>query len=239
MKTPWRKMTNVVYLVAVAIATVILLAPSALLATSTGLNNIPTADVPGDREVVLQTFSNFGSDRGPKYFAGLKTGLLLSNDSDIRFEAGIDSSVGPGGAGPAVFQFKLSAAPGKGATKLAVGTANVALTGNSRDRTGHPFTFGVVTHDFELARITAGYGFQKSNDAAFLGLDKRLAVAGTELQLRGDVIETEGGSDQTGSLGFLWVFHSHLALEAWGSQEFDGGTPVWTLKLNIAHSFKE
>jgi hypothetical protein len=138
-----------------------------------------------------------------------------------------------------VLQFKLSAAPGKRSTKFAVGSANIALTADNRDRTGHPFTFGVVTHDFGLARITAGYGFQKGNDAAFVGLDKWLAPMGTDLQLRGDLIETDGGSNQMGSLGFLWVFHRYFALEAWGSQQIDGGTPVWTLKLNIVHNFKE
>src|SRR5687768_11014827 len=52
-----------------------LLAPESVFATSTGLNNIPTADTPPDRTIVFQGFTNLGDERRPEYIAGFKMGL--------------------------------------------------------------------------------------------------------------------------------------------------------------------
>jgi hypothetical protein len=216
----------------------VLFAPSQSTATSTGLNNIVTAETPADGEVVIQGYSDFGEGRGPDYFAGLKTGLVLYRRWDVRLEAGIDSRLGAGKAGPAVFQAKLATKPWEYMPALALGATNIAVTDHDRDRTGDPFKFVVLTQDLLWLNATAGYGFQPDNDAAFFGLDRWFELADTGLQLRGDVTQIEDGKEWKGSLGFLWVFWDHLAIETWGSQRFDGGDIVWTIKLDLIGNYK-
>ena len=58
-------------------------------ATSTGLNNIPTADVVPYNVLVFQYFGDFGNDNVPDHFAGFKYGLAenIEIGLDGRFYA--------------------------------------------------------------------------------------------------------------------------------------------------------
>ena len=58
-------------------------------ATSTGLNNIPTADVVPDKVLVFQYFSDFGTDNVPDHFVGFKYGLMNN------IEIGLDGRIFP------------------------------------------------------------------------------------------------------------------------------------------------
>ena len=49
----------------------------------------------------------------------------------------------------------------------------MAVTSEDRLRGGEPFSYAVLTHDFSLVRLHAGYGLQtERNNAAFFGVDK-------------------------------------------------------------------
>ena len=56
-------------------------------ATSTGLNNIPTADVVPENVLVFQYFSELGNDNVPDHFAGFKYGLMKN------VEIGLDGRI--------------------------------------------------------------------------------------------------------------------------------------------------
>ncbi len=61
------------------------------LATPTGLNNIPTADVVPQDVLVLQSWTNFGSDVDTSWAAGFKYGPACN------WEVGLDGGLtGPG-----------------------------------------------------------------------------------------------------------------------------------------------
>ena len=203
-------------------------------ATSTGLNNIPTADTPPDRTVVFQAFSNQRHDGDDDYVIGLKMGLRPWGQ---RFEWGVDGRLGEGGSGPAVFQGKYAFQPWDNLPTFAIGFTNLAVTSEDRERVGEPFKFLVLTQDFKLLRGHAGYGIRQDNNAAFFGLDKTIQLLGRDLVLRADVIQTNDQHDWLGSIGFLYALHEHFVVESWVSQPFDDGSPIFTLKLNFIWKF--
>jgi hypothetical protein len=177
--------------------------------------------------------------RSPQYGVRRVLTLHLYQSWDVRLEAGIDGRLGPGEAGPAVFQTKLAIQPWPRLPALAIGATNIAVNDDGRDRTGKPFKFVVLRQNLRWVYVTGGYGFQQENDAAFFGLDRWFEPAGKSLQLRGDVTQIDDGEEWKGSLGFLWVFWKHAALESWGSQRFDGGDIVWTIKLSLIGNYKD
>src|SRR5262245_35694791 len=77
-----------------------LLATRQSSATSSGLNNIPTADTAPHRTLVFQGYPTFGARRSPSHFAGFKFGIdpWEKNRWRNRFEFGMDSYLGPGDA---------------------------------------------------------------------------------------------------------------------------------------------
>jgi hypothetical protein len=201
--------------------------------TSSGLNNIPTADTPADREVVFQFFTNQGpGDDG--YFGGMKMGLRPWGQ---RLEWGVDGRMGEGDEGPLVFQAKYAVQPWENLPTFALGVANLAVTEHGRDRTGEPFKFLVLTHDFELFRAHAGYGWQQDNNAAFFGLDKTIKLFDRDLMLRSDIIQIQDEEQWLGSLGFLYMLHKNLAIESWGSEPLEDGDTIWTIKLDLIFKF--
>jgi hypothetical protein len=205
-----------------------------VFATPSGLNNIPTADTPGDRELVIQQFSTWGDDRQPDYSAGMKMGLQPWGQ---KLEWGVDGHLAPDDAGPAVFQAKYALQPANSWPTLALGIANLAVTSHERDRAGQPFTYGVISHDFTWLRAHAGYGFQHQNDAAFVGLDKTVTVFECPLTLRGDIIQIDDQDQWQASAGFLLRLHKMLAIESWVSQPLDHGKPSVTLKFDFILKF--
>ena len=210
------------------------LAPTLALATSTGLNNIPTADTPPDRTVVFQAFTNIGDERQTDYVLGMKMGL---RPFDQRLEWGFDGRIGESGEQTVVLQAKYAAQPWPNLPTAAVGVANLAFTSHDRDEVGQPFIFIVASHDFGWLRGHAGYGFQTDNDAAFFGLDKTINVLDRDLMLRFDMIQIDDGDQWLGSAGAIYFLDKHLAVESWISLPFESGEPVFTLKLNFIFPF--
>ena len=214
--------------------------PTSTLATSTGLNNIPTADTPGDRQLVFQSFVNIRDERQDDWFLGFKGGL---RPGKLRFEYGADGRIGEGNSQSAVLQFKFAVALSElleseqNLPMVALGVANLALTSNDRDEVGQPAIFPVLTHDFGWFRGHAGYQFQHDNDTAFFGFDKTIELFDRDLMLRTDFIQIDGRDQWLGSAGFIYFIHEHLALESWASFPFDHGEPTFTLKLNLSFTF--
>jgi hypothetical protein len=215
-------------------------ASAPVFATSTGLNNIPTADTPGDRELVFQSFVNIRDERHDDYFLGFKGGL---RPWKVRFEYGADGRIGEGTSQPAVLQFKFAVALSElfeyeqELPMVAVGVVNLGLTSDDRDEVGQPATFPVVTQDFGWFRAHAGYLFQHNNNAAFFGFDKTIELFERDLMLRTDFIQIEDGAQWLGSAGFIYFIHEHFALESWASIPFEHGEPTFTLKMNVIFSF--
>lgn len=201
-------------------------------ATSTGLNNIPTADTPGHREGVFQWFSTFPTEGKADHWGGFKTGLRPWGELH-RLEGGFDSHLAPGKSGPVIFQVKYAVQPWTNLPAIGLGAANLAMTSEDRLRTGQPFSFAVLTHDFRWFRAHAGYALQHGNNTALLGLDKTVKLFDRDLMLRGDFRQIDNREQWLGSAGFLYHFHKHVALESWVSQPTDNGPTSFTLKLNL------
>lgn len=205
-----------------------------LAATSTGLNNIITADTPGHRELVFQSFTNFGDEREADYVAGFKMGLRPWGQ---HLEWGYDGRFGEGEADPAAFQFKYAFQPGEELPWVGLGAVNVAPRAKDRDEVGQPFEFVVLSHDFGWLRGHAGYGFGHDQDAAFFGFDKTVDFLGKDFMWRSDFQEIDDQDQWLGSVGFIYFMHESFALENWVSQPFEHGEPFLTIKLNLIIKF--
>ncbi len=197
--------------------------------TPTGLNNIPTADTVPDRTVAWQGFLNLGGPNAvngvPGYgptgrgtlWSGFKTGLRFSG---LRLEWGLDTPILPGQAGPLAFQTKLGFNPWENGS-VVVGVANVALTDTRRS--AEPFTYGVLTQDFGLLRVHAGYGYQAYGQAGIgsssllAGVDRTFKVWERDLNLNADVIQTERQHAWLPAVGAKYNLSQHIVLEAWGN----------------------
>jgi hypothetical protein len=213
----------------------LLICTSALLATPSGLNNIPTADVTPMGTFVGQAYSNFGNDHDGDFSLGFKTGLDLWGQ---KFEIGADSHITPGTGGPVVLQFKYQVPQLWQGGNFGIGIANLALTQEDRDRAGDPFTYVVLSQDINgWFRTHAGYGFQTDNNSVLLGLDKTWKVFERDFVLRSDLIQIQNEGQWEGSLGFLYALNKYLVLESWVSQPFDHGDPIFTVKLNFVVQF--
>lgn len=147
---------------------------SALYATPSGLNNIPTADTAPQGTLVLQTFSTVGGDADPDLNIGFKTGLEFK---PVRFEFGADSHVYPGLGGPVVVQGKVAYPIGDHLPTIAGGVANLTFSEHERGRAGEAFGYGVLTEDFGFFRLTAGCGVQDGDALPFVGVDKTFKIS--------------------------------------------------------------
>ena len=135
-------------------------------ATSTGLNNIPTADVVPEKVLVFQYFSELGNDNVPDHFVGFKYGLMKN------IEVGLDGRIFPEKAkeenlvAQGKIRFELS-------DKLALGLGITNL--GDRDKAGAEFPFAVLSHDLDFLRVHLGGTSQDDNEGFFGGLDKILS----------------------------------------------------------------
>jgi hypothetical protein len=93
---------------------------SPVLATSTGLNNIPTADVVPKNVLVFQYYSDIGNDKVPAHFAGFKYGLSgnIEVGLDSRFFAEKSSTENIVGQAKVRFEFDEALAIALGITNL-------------------------------------------------------------------------------------------------------------------------
>jgi len=210
-------------------ALILLASATAALATPSGLNNIPTADIVGDRTVAMQVFDLLG---GPDHDlnVGFKTGLDFS---PIHLEWGLDSHLAPTPSGPLLFQTKIGFEPWKNG-KIAIGVANVALT--DTDHAGDPFTYAVLTQDLEFARLSVGYGLQNDGNTVLLGLDRTWKVFDRNLNLNADLVQTGDGSGWQTAIGAKYDLSEHIVLETWVNLPDHGDVTVMA-KLNYVFKF--
>ncbi len=174
------------------------------LATPTGLNNIPTADLVAAGELVLQGFSEFGRGREPSWFAGLKCGPAAG------WEVGIDdTSAGPASAGGPVLQAKYRLALAGAA--LGLGAANIS--GDS-DRNGDVYPYAVLSAGLGRINGHLGYSAQRENNAWFVGADGAVTP---KLTLRADWTQVADRAESVSSLGFITALSRQWLLEGWAS----------------------
>jgi hypothetical protein len=222
-----------------AIATLTLPAPG--LATPSGLNNIPTADTAPDLTPVIQVYSLWGSGRKPDHSAGMKIGFGPWKDAFFgsRFEAGVDGHYAPDPLGPAFFQVKYALQPWAKGPAIAVGSANLAVTEEHRERGGQPFTYAVLSQDLKWFRLHGGYGIQHNGDAGFVGIDTTFDLFKRPLTLRSDAIQIQDESQWLTSVGLMYPLTSWLVLETWGSFPVESGDPAFMLKFNFVLDWKK
>lgn len=202
---------------------------SPLWATSTGLNNIPTADVVPEKVLVFQTIGDFGNDNVPDYVAGFKYGLMKN------VEIGLDGRIFPEKAEneTLVAQFKVRFELND-YLSVAAGVTNLG----DRARAGGEFPFAVLSQDLGFARVHFGGMVQKGNEGFFGGIDKTVDFLGRDLTLRGDIIQANDQRDTTTSAGFIYDLGSNLLIESWVSFPSETGKEeVYTVKLNYVIKF--
>ncbi len=212
-----------------SIVLLLLLAAQPCLATPTGLNNIPTTDVAGDKVLVVQGWTAVGSDTKPLYVTGFKYGAL-----DI-VEVGLDSKIGSDDEGPVALQGKFRFFESDAGFSALVGVEGITFEGDIDEDL---VPYGVVTQDLKFLRIHAGYNFQKDNFAVFGGVDRAFSVFGQALTFRGDVKQVNDGEDLLASGGFIVTLPFNFALESWLSiPTEDNAEESVVVKLNYIMKF--
>jgi hypothetical protein len=209
-------------------------------ASSSGLNNIPTADTAPNLTLVIQGYSLFGSQRSPDHFAAFKFGVdpWESRQWRNRFEWGLDSRIGSGEIGPSVLQAKWATQPGPKWPAISVGVANLAPTRSERSRAGEPFSFIVLSQDLKVFRLHGGYALQTgNNNTVMLGLDRTFNVFRRAFTLRTDALQTDHSQNWAVSFGGLYAISKFFAAESWITQPTHGRPPSFTLKIDFSILF--
>lgn len=198
-------------------------------ASSTGLNNIPTADVVPEKVLVLQAYTEVGEGNKPDYFTGFKYGPVKN------LEVGLDGRVFPEAneeewvKGQIKYRFEYN-----DSTAVAVGVANLG----DRATTGWEDYYAVLSHDLGFLRAHLGGTLQRDNEGGFAGLDKTVEFFERDLTLRTDIIQTNDSHDITNSVGFMYDLKNNFILESWISFPTQSGKEdVFTIKLNYVIPF--
>jgi hypothetical protein len=202
----------------------VLLITTPLWATSTGLNNIPTADVVPEDVLVYQFISDFANDNTPAYMTGFKYGPARN------IEIGLDGNIFPqkGNTETLVAQSKLRFELSE-SLAFAGGITNLG----DRDRAGREYPFGVLSRDCGFLRVHFGGTIQKDNEGFFGGIDKTFKFLDRDLTLRSDIIQTNDQHDTTTSAGFIYDLGHNFLVESWMSFPTQSGREdVTTVKLN-------
>lgn len=194
-------------------------AATSAFGTPTGLNNIPTADTVSHRTVAVQYFSSFGggnqfatSEPGKtSQWMGFKTGLDFK---PFHLEWGMDSPLGTGVSGPLFFQTKARIQPWEDGM-FALGIAGIALT--DQNRAGDPFTYAMLWHDFHVARLHAGYGYQTNGSSFLFGIDRTWKVFDRNLNLNADLVQSRDQRGFITSVGAKYDLCKHIVLETWAN----------------------
>ncbi|MBE7494421.1 MAG: hypothetical protein HS117_05720 [Verrucomicrobiaceae bacterium] len=192
---------------------------SSAFGTPTGLNNIPTADTVPHRTVAVQYFSSFGganqfgtAEAGKSgHWVGFKTGWDFE---PVHVEWGMDSPLGTGVSGPLLFQSKARFSPWEDGM-LAVGIANIALT--DIDRSGDPFSYAMLWHDFHVARLHAGYGYQTNGSSFLFGVDRTWKVFDRNFNLNADLVQSRDQRGLITAIGAKYDLSKHIVLETWAN----------------------
>ena len=198
-------------------------------ATSTGLNNIPTADVVPENVLVFQFISDFANNNTPAYMTGFKYGPAKN------IEIGLDGNIFPqkGKTETLVAQGKLRF---ELSDSLAIAGGIINL--GDRARAGREFPFGVLSQDFGFLRVHFGGTTQKDNEGFFGGIDKTFTFLDRDFTLRSDIIQTNDQHDTTASVGFIYDLCKNFLVESWMSfPSASGKEDVLTVKLNYVIKF--
>lgn len=193
---------------------VLFLIQGRLWATSTGLNNIPTADVVPEKVLVFQYFVDAGNKNVPDHFAGFKYGPLKN------VEIGLDGRIFPEKAkeenlvAQGKIRFEMS-----NELALAIGIANLG----DRDKAGAEFPFAVLSHDLGFLRAHFGGTSQDDNEGFFGGVDKTIKFLDRDLMLRADIIQRNERRDDVKSAGFIYDLGHNFLIENWVSFPTESG----------------
>jgi len=209
----------------------LLTCPGLLFASATGLNNIPTADVVDEKTLVLQNWTDVGSNQVPEYFVGAKFSPFKN------LEIGLDGKVGAASLsrGPVQFQAKYRFEFSED-WAAAAGFAN--LSGDSK-RTGKVFPYAVVSGDLKWIRAHLGVEVQDDEEGPFAGVDRTFWWWEQHpTTLRADILPLNKRRDVLWSVGFIHQLTEHLLLEAWfnGSNDPERDESV-TVKLDVVWPF--
>jgi hypothetical protein len=183
-------------------------------ATPTGLNNIPTADVVGEKVLVWQAYTEVGEDNKPDYFTGFKYGLIKN------LEIGLDGRIFPEAtheetlAGQIKYRFSFHER-----MAVALGAANLG----DRAKLGWEDYYLVLTQNLGFLRAHLGGRLQRDNEGGFAGLDKTVKLLKNDFTLRTDFIQTNDGHETTSSTGFIYDFGHNFLLEGWISFPTESG----------------
>jgi hypothetical protein len=227
-------------------------------ASTSGLNNIPTADTAPQGTFVLQAYSTVFGQADGDFNIGFKTGIDFKY---AHIELGADSHLIPGNGGPVTAQGKLAVPLGEHLPTLAAGVANITFRNGDRLRAGDEFFYAVATEDLGWFRVHGGCGMQDSVALPFAGIDKTFrytkqvaasdgkSVADSKsgkammttkaidlFTLRGDAIE-QRDSSWLYSAGVLVPVCKHFVLETWANFPDNGTSPSWTIKGNFVFTF--
>lgn len=212
-------------------------------ATTTGLNNIPTADVVPRGWLVWQQINNIGGDQPWRHTAGFKYGLshnlevgldgLLKHSHQDASGAGV---TGAGGAPayPFTFQAKYRIESRTSGLAFALGVANLST---NTAKAGKPVFYGAAARDFKPFRGHLGYLLQSggsgapNNNTFFAGVDK---AVNRRLTLRADWLQINHRSDSLSSLGFIYKVSDQFLIEGWYSLPTTNGVHnTFTLKFDF------
>lgn len=211
-----------------ALAGLMLIGRSAL-ATPSGLNNIPTADVVPERKLVLQVFGTFENNIRPDHWAGLKLNPWRNLEVGLDGRLNPESAEEERAAGQLKYRLEL-----REDTALAIGVANLG----NRAWNGYEDYYAVLSHDLGFCRVHAGGTLQRDNEGLFAGIDKTVTVFGRDVTLRSDVRQVNERDDTLGSAGLVVDLGYNLLLETWGSFSSDSdANDVLTVKFNYVISF--
>jgi hypothetical protein len=208
------------------------------LATPTGLNNIPTADTVPHHTVAVQHFSSFGGANQfaspelgkPSQWMGFKTGWHLDQ---FHLEWGMDSPLGTGLTGPLLFQTKARFELWDDGM-FALGTAGIAIT--DKQRTGDPFGYAILCHDFQLARLHVGYGYQTSGNSFLFGIDRTLKLFERNFNLNADIVQSRDQRGLITAIGAKYELSNRIVLETWANFPDQDRVSVIT-KINFVFTF--
>jgi hypothetical protein len=202
---------------------------SPVWASSTGLNNIPTADVVAKNVLVFQYYSDIGNDKVPAHFAGFKYGLTDNIEVGLDGLFSADKSSTENIAGQAKVRFEFDEA-----LAIALGITNLG----DRDKAGKESPFGVLSYDFGFLRAHFGGTGQDNNEGFFGGIDKTFSFFARDLTLRSDIIQTNDQRDTTTSVGFIYDLGNNFLVESWMSFPTESGKEdTLTIKLNYVIKF--
>ncbi len=168
---------------------------SAAWGTASGLNNIPTADVPPTNVLVVQGFSNVSHNTRTDHFVGLKYGVLDG------LEFGVDWKASGEPHSHLTYQVKYAFDITEDLLRGAVGVANVS---ENESDTGNNFPYVVTSWDFKDARGHLGFTAQDDNEGFFAGFDTTFPVIDRDFMVRLDAIQTNEMRDMLYSAGFIY-----------------------------------